>query len=142
MLRSTVMTFVLTAGFGTIAAAETMQFHATMDGAHEVPPKQSSGTGTANATLDTATKELNYTVDWSGLTGPATAAHFHGPADPGVNAGIVVPIDGKNPTSPAKGSATLTDAQMKDLEDGKWYVNVHTAENPGGEIRGQVVKGK
>jgi len=41
-------------------------------------------------------------------------------------------------TSPASGKATLTAPQIADLEAGKWYVNVHTAANPGGEIRGQV----
>jgi CHRD domain len=72
------------------------------------------------------------------LTGPATAAHFHGPAAVGANAGVVVPF---NPvTSPITGKATLTDAQIADLETGKWYANVHTAANPGGEIRGQMVK--
>ena len=64
--------------------------------------------------------------------------HFHGPAEAGKNAGVVLPI------APAKsrmeGSATLTDAQAADLAAGKWYVNVHTAANKDGEIRGQVLK--
>jgi hypothetical protein len=47
---------------------------------------------------------------------------------------------GANPTSPAKGTATLTDAQAADLQAGRWYINIHTAANRGGEIRGQVVK--
>jgi hypothetical protein len=67
-------------------------------------------------------------------------AHFHGPAEPGKNAGVAVPIPGT--ASPMNGSATLTDAQAADLMAGKWYVNVHTAENKGGEIRGQVLKAK
>ncbi len=138
MLRSVLLTCVFAAGFGSAVSAATMQFSATMTGAQEVPAKQTAGTGDALATLDTAKKELTYTVTWHGLSGPATAAHFHGPAASGANAGVVVPIEGKNPTSPAHASATLTDAQMKDLEAGKWYVNVHTAANPGGEIRGQM----
>ena len=93
------------------------------------------------ATLNTATKELTYTLTFDNLTGPATAAHFHGPAAAGANAGVVVPL-GNNPTSPIHGSKTLTDAQIADLEAGKWYVNVHTAANPGGEIRGQVTMKK
>ena len=84
--------------------------------------------------LDTTTKTLTYTVTFENLTGPATAAHFHGPAAPGANAGVQVPL-GNNPTSPIHGSAKLTDAQITELEAGKWYVNVHTAANPGGEIR-------
>lgn len=139
MLRSAMLTFAATISFGSLASAATMQFHATMNGAQEVPPKQTQGTGEALATLDTTSKQLTYTVTFDGLSGPATAAHFHGPAAPGANAGVLVPI-GKNPTSPAHGTATLTDDQMKDLESGKMYVNVHTAANPGGEIRGQMTK--
>jgi hypothetical protein len=66
-------------------------------------------------------------------------AHFHGPAAPGANASVALMI-GTNPTSPAKGTATLTDAQAADLQGGRWYINIHTAANRGGEIRGQVVK--
>ena len=77
-------------------------------------------------------------MTFSGLSGPATAAHFHGLADQGKSAGVVVPIAGI--TSPMEGSATLTDAQAAELAAGKWYINVHTDANKGGEIRGQVVK--
>ena len=73
------------------------------------------------------------------MSGPATAAHFHGPAEVGKNAGVAVAIPNAT-TSPNEGSATLTDAQAADLLAGKYYVNVHTAANPGGEIRGQVTK--
>lgn len=121
------------------AQAEMLKFHATMDGKTEVPAKDTSGMGSVDATLDTATRQLDYSATWSGLTGAATMAHFHGPAAPGANAGVVVPW-GMNPASPFKGSATLTDAQIADLEAGKWYANVHTAKNPGGEIRGQLMK--
>lgn len=138
MLRSALLAAVLAAGFTTAASAAMLQFHATMNGASEVPPKQTAGTGEALATLDTAKKELTYTVTFQNLSGPATAAHFHGPAAPGANAGVAVAI-GNNPTSPAHAAVTLTDAQIADLEAGKWYVNVHTAANPGGEIRGQVL---
>ena len=103
------------------------------------PGVTSSGKGTATATLDTNNKTLSWTVDYSGLSGPATAAHIHGPADPGANAGIVVPFTG-NLASPIKGSATLTDEQMAQLEAGKWYVNIHTDANKPGEIRGQLVR--
>jgi hypothetical protein len=103
------------------------------------PGVSSSGKGTATASLDTNTKTLTWTVDYSGLSGPATAAHIHGPADPGANAGIVVPFSG-NLASPIKGSATLTDAQIAQLEAGKWYVNIHTEANKPGEVRGQLVR--
>ena len=103
------------------------------------PGVTSSGKGTATVSLDTTTKTLSWTVDYSGLSGPATAAHIHGPADPGGNAGIVVPFSG-SVASPIKGSATLTDAQIAQLEAGKWYINIHTDANKAGEIRGQLVR--
>lgn len=129
----------------TIAApfavrAETMQFHTTLSGGSEVPTTDSKGTGTVDATLDTSTKTLTWTVTYSELTGPATAAHFHGPAMAGANAKPVVPMKGSL-ASPMKGSAELTDEQVKQLEGGQWYFNIHTAKHPGGEIRGQMMKG-
>ena len=84
-------------------------------------------------------KKLTYTVTYKDLSGPATAAHFHGPAAAGANAGVVVPAAAPL-ASPIKGEATLTDAQAADLAAGRWYFNVHTAANPPGEIRGQVMK--
>lgn len=115
------------------------KFKATLDGKSEVPPNTSAGTGTADIDYDPATKKLSWKLTYSGLTGPATAAHFHGPAEAGKNAGVAVAIPNAT-KSPAEGSATLTAAQAADLEAGKYYVNVHTAANPGGEIRGQVTK--
>jgi hypothetical protein len=118
------------------ASAEQVRFKADLAAG---PGVTSSGKGAATASLDTTTKTLSWTVDYSGLSGPATAAHIHGPADPGGNAGIVVPFSG-NLASPIKGSATLTDAQIAQLEAGKWYINIHTDANKPGEIRGQLVK--
>ena len=118
------------------AQAEQINFKADLAPA---PGVSSSGKGTATGSLDTNTKTLTWTVDYSGLSGPATAAHIHGPADPGANAGIVVPFSG-NLASPIKGSATLTDAQIAQLKAGKWYVNIHTEANKPGEVRGQLVR--
>ena len=103
----------------------------------EVPPNGSQGTGTVVTTLDKSTRTLKWTVSYSGLSGPVTAGHFHGPAAPGTNAGVVVPFTGSM-ASPIQGQQVLTEAQMADLVAGKWYANLHTAANPGGEIRGQV----
>ena len=123
------------------AFAQSVTYQATLTAAAQVPPvTDSKGTGTLTATYDPATKKLTYTADYKDLTGPAVAAHFHGPADAKSNAGIVVPVTGAL-TSPIKGEATLTDAQAADLAAGKWYFNVHTAANKGGEIRGMVMKG-
>ena len=126
-----------TVAFAGPAFAEKMK--ATLDGKSEVPPNTSAGTGIADIDYDAATKKLSWKLSYSGLTGPATAAHFHGPAEPGKNAGVAVAIPNAT-ASPAEGSATLTDAQAADLMAGRYYVNVHTAANPGGEIRGQVTK--
>jgi CHRD domain len=126
-----------TIAFAGSAAADKMK--ATLDGKSEVPPNTSAGTGTADIDYDAASKKLSWKVTYSGLSGPATAAHFHGPGEPGKNAGVAVAIPNAT-SSPAEGSATLTDAQAADLMAGKYYVNVHTAANPGGEIRGQVTK--
>jgi CHRD domain-containing protein len=126
-----------TVAFAGPAFAEKMK--ATLDAKSEVPPNASAGTGTADIDYDADTKKLSWKLSYSGLTGPATAAHFHGPAEPGKDAGVAVAIPNAT-TSPTEGSATLTDAQAADLMAGKYYVNVHTAANPGGEIRGQVTK--
>ena len=141
MFRTSMLAAALTVGFLSAASAAMIDFRATMTGKSEVPPTTSTGNGDVLATLDTSTKKLSYTMTYMGLTGPATAAHFHGPADAGANAGVAVPI-GTNPASPSSGSVTLTDDQMKDLEAGKWYANVHTEANKGGEIRGQMMRAK
>lgn len=101
---------------------------------NQVPPNASPATGTVDAVFNKDTNMLRWKVSYSGLTGPATAGHFHGPAAPGANAGVVLPW-----SSPMEGSATLTPVQMADLMAGRWYANVHTAANPGGEIRGQMM---
>jgi hypothetical protein len=122
------------------AHAATIHLKAELKASAEVPPKDSAGTGTLTATLNTETNVFTYHIEFSGLTGPVAAAHFHGPAAEGVNAKPQLPIKGTLITSPIDGKATLTPEQAKDLVDGKWYFNLHTAANPGGEIRGQILK--
>ncbi len=128
-----------TAAAPTAARAETVPLKADLSAAAQVPPVNSPATGTFAGSLDTTTHVLTYTVTYSGLTGPATAAHLHGPAAAGANAGVAVPIAAPL-ASPIKGHATLTPAQEKDLLSGLYYANIHTAANKGGEIRGQVGK--
>ena len=120
------------------AMAEIVNFKADLKASSEVPPTNSKGTGTVTATYDTSSKKLTWKGSYSGLTGPATAAHFHGPAPVGKNAGVAIPISPN--TSPFEGSATLTDKQAQELMAGEWYANIHTAANKAGEIRGQVTK--
>lgn len=116
-----------------------MSFSALLKASAEVPPNDSKGTGSVDAKFNPSSKMLTWTITYSGLTGPATAAHFHGPAEPGKNATPVVPISG-NLASPIEGSATLTDAQVADLQADHWYFNVHTAAHKDGELRGQLAK--
>ena len=139
-LRSTASAIIFATAFAlaTPSMAEMMNFKATMNGKSEVPANATAGTGMVTATYDTATKKLTWKGSYSGLTGPATAAHFHGPAPVGKNAGVMIPISPNGPSF--EGSATLNDAQAKALVDGDMYVNVHTAANKGGEIRGQLTK--
>ncbi|HEY5072990.1 MAG TPA: CHRD domain-containing protein [Caulobacteraceae bacterium] len=120
------------------ASAETLRYAVALTGAAETPPKPGMGAGAADVALDTETKTLSWTVRYANLSGPATMAHFHGPAPAGVSAGALVPLTG-DLKSPISGSATLTDPQIGDLRAGMLYLNIHTAMNPGGEIRGQVV---
>ena len=142
---------VLRFGFGSVASAALLpfaspthaaplKFRADLKGSSEVPPNQATGIGTVTATFDPTTKRFTWDGTYSGLTGPATGAHFQGPAEPGKNAGIVVTIT--PPTSPLKGSATLTDAQAVSLLVGRWYVNIYTLAHQGGELRGQLMKMK
>ena len=122
------------------AFADTVAYMADLNAASETPATASKGTGSLTAAYDTATKMLTWKGEYKDLSGDAKAAHFHGPAPVGKAAAPVIPIDASK--SPFQGSTTLTDAQAADLAAGMWYVNIHTAANPGGEIRGQVVKGK
>jgi len=123
-----------------MAQAAVTTYKANLGGAAEVPPVTLAGKGTAQINVDSATKTISWRVDYTGLSGPAAAAHIHCGAAAGANAGVAVPL-GAGPTaaSPISGSGTMTDAQLADLTAGKCYVNVHTAANKGGELRGQLV---
>jgi len=125
-------------GIASPSMAATVNLKADLKAATEVPPTDSKGSGSVTATYDTGSKKLSWKGSVSGLSGPATAAHFHA-GEPGKNGGVVIPIAGADKGS-FEGTATLTDEQAADLMAGKWYVNVHTAANKAGEIRGQVTK--
>jgi hypothetical protein len=123
---------------GALAASSTLTV--PLSGAAEVPPVQTPGAGTAVLVYDPDTRQLSWTVEFAGLTGPATMAHFHGPAAAGKNGPVALWLvpKGAAPASPIKGEAVLTPEQAKGFAGGEWYVNVHTADNPSGEIRGGI----
>jgi len=126
------------AGCGSMQPSNVDEYRASLNGTQEVPPTGSSATGAAELRFNRDTRVLSWKVTYSGLSGPATAGHIHGPAAAGQNAGVSVPFSNVN-TQPVAGEATLTAQQAADLAAGRMYINIHSARNPGGEIRGQVM---
>ena len=112
----------------------------SIDGLQTFPPTGSTGTGSADVTYDDVTNQLSWDINWGGLSGPVTVMHFHGPAAPGSNAGVQVNIGSiSGTTSPSIGATTISASQAADLLNNLYYINIHTAQFPGGEIRGQVL---
>lgn len=127
------------AGCGQMRPSQKVDiYEAALSGAQEVPPVASSGTGQAEVQLDAQTNVLKWKVTYSGLTGPVSGAHIHGPAGPGQNAGIAVGFSGNLNVQPIQGETKLTPQQADQLASGQWYVNLHTPTYPAGEIRGQL----
>lgn len=112
------------------------------NGAQEVPNRvTTSATGTISGTYNKNTNILQYTITWNGLSDAPSGMHLHGPADPGVAAGVKIPIPGF--TAAASGSVNRTDTLKTETDEadflqGRWYYNIHTPANPAGEIRGQI----
>lgn len=121
--------------------AQTFTFTAVINSGQEVPPNESKAFGVAFVTFNAETGEVCFSISYEefNLTSEETAAHFHAPAAPGVNAAVIIPLP--SPGSPKNGCVTpdLTEDLRRALFQGLWYVNIHTARNPGGEIRGQVL---
>ena len=138
MKKSILIAAALTAGMlvSTPVFAEVLVFKATLDGASQSPKVDTKATGTAEIKVDTDAKTITWIIKSKDLSGPVTAAHFHGHADIGANAPPEIDIS----KSVDAGTSPITDAQLADLKAGKIYVNLHTAKFPAGEIRGQVLK--
>jgi glucose/arabinose dehydrogenase/plastocyanin len=116
-----------------------LQFAATMAGANERPDPV-IGTATGSASFELVGHDLQYEVSYSGLSAPAAAGHIHGPAGTNETATVMIPFSGLTGTSgKISGSAILTAEQFAAFLEGLTYVNIHTTNNPGGEIRGQIL---
>ena len=131
-MRHTLFAAVAAVGLLVAGAASAQMVHYTAKLA-------GTGAGSGDVFAMLEGKTFSSTVNYKGLSGPAVAAHFHDAATPGGNGPPIVPTKDAG-TSPIKGTAELTDAQIADLNAGKVYFNVHTAANPGGEIRGTLTK--
>ncbi len=134
------LTGLYTHGWAQSTTPSVNVLTARLSGASEVPPTAGGGSGTLQASLNQQTRVLVWSITVAGLSGPPTAAHFHGPAMPGENAGVAMAITLGLGTQD-RGTMTLSSAQVEDLMAGKWYVNVHTATHPDGEVRGQLMLG-
>ena len=130
---------VLLIAFAAPAHAERVRLSANLDGVSEIPPVESPATATATVLFDKDTSTVSWDVYWSGLSGPPTAAHFHGPASKHNSAGVQVDLGGGSFASPFRGSAALNEEQADQLLAGQWYINIHTAAHPDGEVRGQIL---
>lgn len=137
MSRTTLALAGLTA-LAVSACAAPQTYQGPMSGGYEVPGTATRGVGTVVAIVYPSTMAMTYKVEYKDLSGPATAAHIHGPAAPGANAPVVLPATVT--PSPITGGATLTPAQLADLQAGKYYFNIHSAAFPNGEIRGLMAR--
>jgi len=117
-----------------ISGKQPTLFTATLTGAQETPPNNSTGAGTATLLLSPDEQTARVSLNFSGLSTVQTGAHIHGPAGPGVSAPILSPLP-NGQLSDVVIALTATDVQ--DLKNGLLYINVHTSNFPNGEIRGQ-----
>jgi len=143
--RALLLGLLLTAGGCSFYMGEPKlpktDFRADLNGASEVPPTETRGTGYFTAVYRPSTKVLEYRFNLVGLSGPVTIAYLQGPAAPGENGQKVVPIDGPlyRDRSHLWDGVTLTEEQAAQVMAGLWYVNVMTEKYPDGEIRGQIL---
>ena len=114
-----------------------------MSSSQETPPFSSTATGTIDANYNRLSKMLSYKITFSGLSGNATAAHIHGLGEPGIMAGVLQTFSPFPPATSGTYSGTLFIDGVKFTEEyllgGRYYMNIHTAAKPAGEIRGQLI---
>jgi hypothetical protein len=121
------------------AHATRFRIPVTLNGAQQVPPVNTAGTGTARLLLNTITRRITGSVNFSGLTSATLAGHIHR-APAGVNGGVIIPLSGGLGVTSGRMTvnATLTAAQLRSLMTNKLYLNIHTVNFGNGEIRGQI----
>jgi uncharacterized protein (DUF1800 family) len=141
LLPALLMFSLVTGGlfFAPAARAQTT-YVAALRGANEVPPVSSGASGTATLVLGADERSATLSLSYSGLSSAASAAHIHGPADPGISASVVKdiprdPFDSFTWTFAPVGNLSVQD-QVNALRAGRLYINVHSANHPNGEIRG------
>jgi CHRD domain len=127
------------AALSSAGTRSVMGVSAKLTPAEEIPKqvvKDTKATGQFSGRLNG--HKLTWKLTFSALTGPATAAHIH-LAGMGKAGAIVVPLCGPC-KSGVSGTATLSTTLLSKLAKHLLYVNVHTAKNPAGEIRGQLAE--
>ncbi|HEV8203931.1 MAG TPA: PQQ-dependent sugar dehydrogenase [Pyrinomonadaceae bacterium] len=117
-----------------IKSKPSVLFVATLNGSQETPPNNSTATGRATLLLSPDEKTARVSLVFSGLSSAQTDAHIHGPATLGVSAPAIFPL----PLGQISDfHINMTPAQVQDLKNGLFYINVHSSNFPTGEIRGQ-----
>jgi hypothetical protein len=141
LMSRTIAAFLATVGWTVASQADPVSVRVSLSGMEELPPVQTAGSGVAEFVYDPETRTVKWVLTYSGLSGPATMVHFHGPASQGTKGPVVIWLSkqGSPADSPLTGQTILTPEQAAQFAAGQLYVNVHTQANPGGEIRGQAI---
>jgi len=141
-MKTLIPTLALSVALGAGIASAQSTFQAFLSGSQEVPANASTATGFGTVVLNAAKTQITVNESWSGISAPASASHIHGPAGIGTNnnvifgfAGVPAATSGAIPEQTFAINAT----QVGYLENGFLYMNIHDANFPGGEIRGQLV---
>src|SRR5258708_31603670 len=133
--------FLAPVGWTVAGQADPVSVRVPLSGMEEVPPGQSAGSGVAEFVYDPEARTVKWVVTYNGLSGPATMAHFHGPATQGTKGPVVIWLSkqGTPADSPLRGQTILTPEQAVQFAAGQVYVDVHTQANPCAEICGPAI---
>ena len=157
MRKGLPVVFMLACAVQPAQAQGTFQFQAILTGSSELPSNSDPTIATGTFTLDG--NLLSFRVDVPAVTFVSMSAYIQGPTLPGANAPVIYDLGGPvfhsgssrgdppfasfgSPANPPFGAGPfpLTDAQITELESGLWYVNVTSAANPAGQLRGQILE--